>query len=84
MVVAQRKLAQRALSVFLLASLLLGTASAAAGGFLFKGKGGTYIKKESDICDQSAVPSFLRMTLRHRGGESKWRCKGGREGGMIE
>jgi len=91
MVVAQRgPQRQRALSVLLLVSVLLGTASAAAaGGVLFKGKdSNAHIKKESAVCDASAVPSFFRLALRYRGGESKsggaWEAgEGGREGGMM-
>ena len=91
MVVAQRgPQRQQVLSVLLLASVLLGTASAAAeGGFLFKGKdSNAHIKKESAVCDASAVPSFVRLALRYRGGESKsggaWEAgEGGREGGMM-
>lgn len=78
MVAAQRgpqRQAGRVLSVLLLASVLLGTASA-AGGFLFKGKDNTHIKKSCDeketgVCDASSVPSFVRLALRYRGGESK-------------
>ena len=77
------------MTVLLLASVLLGTASAAAGGFLFKGKDSTHIKrssskKESAVCGGSAVPSFVRLALRYRGGESKWRCLGGRREGGRE